>query len=228
MKYYLVENKMTENPDDFTARVTQQETVGYKEIIKMATRRGLTLTDTELNSAITELMYTINEVLGNGKVVVTPFARFSPSISGVFNGKDDVYDSGRHKIKINCSVGKDIKADKENIMREKVKYTIAQPIIDGFLNFATQENNVLSPGGTAEISGELLKLDAMDTEQGIFFSQNGTTARADVIIHNLPSKLIFNIPVALTPGDYQLEIRNRTNGSSKLKNVIFSELLQVL
>ena len=80
MKYYLVENKMTGTPDDYTARVTKQETVAYEDIIKMATRRGLSLTDTELNGAINELMYTINELLGSGKIALTPFARFSPSI----------------------------------------------------------------------------------------------------------------------------------------------------
>ena len=110
----------------------------------------------------------------------------------------------------------------------KVKHTVSLPVIDRFHNYATQEDNVLSPGGTAEISGELLKLDTTDPEQGIFFTLNGTTAKVNVVIHNLPSKLIFNIPQGLAPGDYQLEIRNRANSSTKLKSAIYDELLQVL
>ena len=229
MKYFLQQNRITPDPDDCVARVTQQETVSYTELIKMITRRGITITDTELTGAINEFVYTIIDVLNSGKAVDTPFARYKPSISGVFINKDDVFDPNRHAIKINCQPGKDIKVEAKNIVLEKVKYTSATPYIERILDYSSQEENYLiSPGGAAEISGDLLKIDTTDAEQGLFFVKNGTTIKVQVIIRNLPSDIIFNVPTGMEQGEYQLEIRNKTNKNDKvLKNFLFPHLLTV-
>jgi len=229
MKYLLYSNHITPNPDDCIARVTQQETVSYEELIKMATRRGLTLTDTELTSAINELTYTIIDVLSSGKAVETPFARYRPSISGIFLNKDDVFDASRHAIKINCTIGKSIKIDPTSIPLEKVKYVSSSPFIERILDYSSQEeNSTIQPGGAAEISGEMLKIDMEDNEQGLFFVQNGTATKVTIIMRNLPSDLIFNIPTALAPGEYKLEIRNKIYKNDKsLKSHLFPHLLTV-
>lgn len=229
MKYFLSKNQMSQNKEEYVARVTQQETVSYEDIIKMTTRRGLSLTDTELTSAFNELTYTINDVLNSGRAVETPFVRYRPSLGGVFLNKDDTFDPNRHTIRINCLAGKSIKIDPQSMNFEKVKFTGTSPFIERVLDYSSlEENNSIKPGGTAEISGELLKIDTEDPEQGIFFTQNGTTTKVSVIIRNLPSDLIFNIPDALTPGQYQLEIRNKTNRKDKtLKTFLFSSLLTV-
>lgn len=229
MKYFLSENRMGQIPDECVARVTQQETVSFEELIKMATRRGLTLTDTELTGAINELTYTIIDMLNSGKAVETPFARYRLSISGLFTNKDDVFDPNRHHIRINCLAGRSIKIDTKSISLEKVKYTSTSPFIERLLDYSSlEENDSINPGGAAEISGELLKIDTDDPDQGIYFLQNGTATKVSVIIRNLPSDLIFNIPATLTAGQYQLEIRNKTNKKDKtLKTFLFSSLLTV-
>ncbi|NJO90511.1 MAG: DUF4469 domain-containing protein [Chloroflexia bacterium] len=229
VKYYLIENKLSPDSDYYTARVIQQETVNFTEVVKLTTRRGVTITDTELIGAINELTYTIVDLLNSGKIVETPFARFKPSIGGVFNSKDDAFDLARHTVKILCSMGKSIKIDTENMVFEKVRYSATTPLIDRILDYATQEENgIISAGGAAEISGELLKIDTNDPEQGLFLHNNGTTVKIEVIIRNLPSDLIFNVPAGLEAGSYQLEIRNKTNKTDKqLKNFVFPTPLTV-
>jgi hypothetical protein len=229
MKYYVYSNKITSDPNVCLAKVTQQETTSFEELVKKATRRGLTLTDTELKSAIIELTYTIIDELNNGKAVETPFARYRPSISGVFTSKDDTFDSNRHSININCLVGRDIKVDLGNIVLEKVKYTNTNPLIESLLNYSTQEeNSILSPGGAAEIKGELLKLDLDDNEQGLFFINGNSTTKAQVIMRNMPSDLIFNIPNTLTAGEFHIEIRNKANKKDQnLKTFLFPYVLTV-
>ncbi len=229
MKYFLIPNQLTPDPEDRVARVTQQETANFTEVIKLTTRRGLSLTDTELTSALNELKYTIIDLLNSGKAVETPFARFRPSIGGVFYNNDDVFDPGRHTINISCLVGKEIIVDTFKIPLEKVKYTSAFPYIDRILNYSTQEeNSIITPGGAAEISGELLKIDVAYPLQGLFFMQGGIATKVQVIMRNLPSDIIFNIPATLTPGEYQLEIRNKTNKNDLImKNYLLSSLLTV-
>lgn len=195
----------------------------------MATRRGLTLTDTELISAMNELLYTINDALSSGKAVDTPFVRFRPSIAGVFSGKEDLFTPTRHYIKINCLPGKELKVDLSGIILEKVKHEALSPFIEEIKDYSTLEiNSLLTPSGAAEVKGEMLKIDLNDPLQGLFFKRNGTTVKVDNLIHNFPSELIFNIPQALTAGEYQLEIRNKTGKKdSVIKTYLFPQILTV-
>jgi hypothetical protein len=229
MKYFLYSPGITSNPNDFVAKVTQQEMISYNELIKMATRRGLTLTDTELISAINELLYTINDVLSSGKAIDTPFARFKPAIGGVFKGKDDVYDPSRHFIRINCLAGKDINIDINKIVVEKIKHESDTPYIESIVDYSSlEENNMITSGGAAEINGELLKINLEDTLQGLFFKRNGSTVKVETFFRNLPSELIFNIPSTLTSGEYQLEIRNKNSKKDNtIRNYLFPQLLSV-
>ena len=228
MEYYLVPNKMTGKPEDHIARVINLEVTNFNRVVEKMTRRGLTSTDTEVRSTITELGYVINEELSMGRAVVTPFAKFYPSISGIFNGKDDSFYSKRHSIKAKCSKGKEIKIDGSKLQLVKVKHAMATPVVESFLNYTTQENDVITPGGTVEVTGELLKVDVSDNEQGVFLRLNGTTTKISMIIHNLPSKLVFNIPANLPQGEYQLEIRSKINNSTTLRTGIYAEALRAL
>ncbi len=223
MKYYLIENKLGGNPGVYTARVTQQETVSFDEVVRITTRRGVTITDTELIGAINELTYTIIDLLNSGKIVETPFARYKPSIGGIFESKDEIIDLVKHTVKILCSAGNNIKIDQENMVFEKIKHSPATPVIEYILDYASQkESSTITPGGAAEIGGELLKIDVDDAEQGLFLHNNGITNKVKVIIRNLPSDLIFNLPTRLEAGTYQLEIRNKKHKTDKqLKSFIW-------
>ncbi len=228
MEYYLVPNRMTGKPNDHIARVTNLETTFFDRVVEKMTRRGLTSTDTEVRSTIIEMVYVINEELSMGRTVVTPFAVFYPSISGPFNGKEDTFDGKRHVVKAKCRKGKVIKIDESKLQLVKVKHVPATPVVENLLNYATQENDVITPGGTVEVTGDSLKVEASDNEQGIFLRLNGNTTKISAIIHNLPSKLVFNIPANLAQGEHQLEIRTKVNGSATLRTGIYSEALQVL
>ncbi len=228
MEYYLIENKLTGEPDSYIARTTNLDIVDYDNVIDIVTRRGLTLTDTEVRSAVSELVHVICEELSKGNVVITPFARYSPSISGPFKGKSDTFDTDRHELKLNCAAGKAIEINKSKIKLVKIKHVAAIPTIDSFLNYATRENDVITPGGTVEINGELLKIDTEDNEQGIFLNQNGNSTKISAIIHNLPSKLVFNTPTNLAQGEYQLEIRCKIKNSPTIKTGIYIPSLLVL
>ncbi len=230
LQYSLFNNPLTADTDDLIARTQNVETVEFTEVLKMLTRRGLTTTDTEVESVINELIHTINEVISSGKSVNTPFANYRLSIKGLFEHPDDLFDNSKHKVKVNCNTGKSIKIDYETLKLEKVRAETSQPEIDKFIDYATLiENDRLTPGGTAEIKGELLKLDVSDTEQGIFLiAADSSETRVENYMRNKPSDIIFIIPTVLASGTYFLEIRNKNSGSNIIRKHKFNQELEVL
>jgi len=229
LNYALVNNPLTSDPADLVARVQNVETVEFPEILKMITRRGLTVTDTEAEAVINELTYTVNELLATGKSVNTPLVNYRLSIKGSFSGADELFDSEKHRVKINCSKGKDIRLDYDALKVEKVRQEKILSIIDEFVDYATMiENDRLTPGATAEIKGEALKLDPPDTDQGLFLiASDSTETRVSVYLHVKPTSIIFNVPV-VPAGAYELEIRRKLRSSTVLHRAKFLEKLTVL
>ncbi len=229
LRYALFNNPFSPGSDELTARVMNIETVEFHEIMKMLTRRGLTTTDTETESVIKELVYTINELISAGKAVNTPIANFRPSIKGIFMHPDERYDPQKHKVHLNCTPGKDIEIDDRQLEFEKIRPETAKPLVDLFIDYTTRtENSLITPGSTAEIKGELLKIDDDDLQQGVFFiaGDDGET-RADAYLHNKPSHLIFNVPAGLLPGEYRVEVRNKVNRSNLIQREALNQKLSV-
>jgi len=88
-----------------------------------------------------------------------------------------------------------------------------------FTNLKSNEiNENFTPGQVASIKGSLLKFDAEDEQQGIFFLANdGTEIRVTNVVKNKPSELLFFVPDALSTGSYQVEVRLVFHNSKVLK-----------
>lgn len=229
MKYIIYLSGLPSEQPIFVARLVQQKVTSFDELISKTTRRGIAITDTQLRAAVNELSYTIVDELNMGNIVETPLSHYRPTMCGSFESIEDTFDLERHIIKIRCTKGSSIKIDPEKMVFEKVKQTVVNPVIDHFLDYSTmEENTTITPGGAAEINGELLKIDESDPLQGLFLKQNGTTVKVQTLIRNLPSDVIFNIPKGLAAGQYQLELRNKTGKNDKeLKTYAFNNLLTV-
>ena len=87
----------------------------------------------------------------------------------------------------------------------------------------------LTPGGIAHLKGKLLKFDAEDAQQGIFFISGNQEVKADakMVARNMPGELIFMVPATLKKGTCQVEVRTIGYGSKKLKIAKLAPALQV-
>ena len=229
INYSLFENNLTSNPNDYTAVVQNQTSRSKEDIIEEMISRGSTVTKAEALSVLEEFEAAVERALIKGDSINMPLFRISASIQGVFNGDGESFDRSRHYVRLNVNPGSRIGEIAEGIKVEKIPATSPAPALRAFRDIESELlNEVLTPGGAGEISGSRLKLDPTDENQGVFFiGDDGTTIRANSVIRNKPSNLIFMIPSELRSGNYQLEVRMSPPRSKQLRTGQLDRLLVV-
>ncbi|MGD8780627.1 MAG: DNA-binding domain-containing protein [Ignavibacteria bacterium] len=226
IQYSLRENLLTPEPNDFMATVTPTRSVEMNDVIDRMIERGSTVTKADILSVMEDFKKVLEVFIEEGASVILPFAHYTASIKGIFEGHDDIFDSKRHQISININPGKDIKALlKKGISVEKQKTVIPSPNLTVFTDFNTGEkNSIVTPGGIAQILGHMLKFSSDIEEDGIYFvKEDGTETKVAVVGQNKPSVLMFLIPAELTSGECSLEVRTKVGEnirSGKLRNTL--------
>lgn len=99
IKAYLYENFLTENPNDYTARVSSERTLNVKDICSVAVTRGgaaTTAAAMEHNAILffKEMAYQMCD----GYAVNTGYFTASSLIKGVFDSKTEKFDPKKHSV----------------------------------------------------------------------------------------------------------------------------------
>jgi len=212
LRYGLVDNHLTDDPNDCMAVTTENETVNAEAIVEQMIGKGSTVTKAEAISVIEEFEYAVVDAIQKGNNVNTSLFKVYPSVSGVFVNREDGFDPARHAIKLNLNPGKRLNEGVRKIELKKVEINSPQPVLQQFVNLKCNAlNESFTPGQIASIKGSLLKFDITDTQQGIFFvAGDGSETRIENVIKNKPSELLFFVPESLTSGTFQVEVRSAT------------------
>ena len=96
-------------------------------------------------------------------------------------------------------------------------------------------NDLLTPGGIANIKGNRIKITGSKPGIGLFFTSQATQQQVAVpsnsIGTNDPSKISFVIPAALDKGEYLLSIVTQYSGGGKerkdAKTILLNYVLTV-
>jgi len=228
LKYSTRVNPLTTVADDCIAQIHDVETLSEKEIIdEMVVPGGVT--HTQVQAVVTSMKEVILKKLRQGYGIRTPLIHYYPTISGVFTDDEDSFDPNRHSVNIKTTPNKEVKEAAAFIRPQKVTAPKRIPLIQKFVDTATNtRNKLITPGLVAEIKGELLKLDSTDLNQGVFLiDSNKTLHRCDKYIRITPTNLIFYIPGNLPAGQVELRVRMKMENDSKLREGIYSDLLIV-
>lgn len=219
IRYSLVDNKLTPDPNDYRAQVEHSRSVGLEEIAAAIARPGSTVTKAEILAFMKEFSQEVIRQLLLGNRVVLDLFIASLSLEGVFNGRDDAFDPARHNGRIKLTPNTRLRKAERDLVFEAVRATVSGPVIDQLRDFKTKTTNgTLTGGGTARLRGSLLKVDLADPQQGVFLvAANGTATRVDELHDNLPAEFLFTVPEGLAAGTYQLEVRTRYRSGSELK-----------
>ena len=213
LKYCLRENLLTAKPDDYMAQVTDSRVFTLDDIIDRMVKRGTTVTRTDL----TALMQLYTE---EGGALNTPLINTAFSITGVFDGADDSFDSKRHSINLNINAGTALKDALAKVKAEKTETASTDPYIAAVTDKITGTTDSVKIGSVMEILGSRLKFDPSDAEQGVFAVSGSKTVRCESVVENKPARLIVLL-AAVPAGDFTLEVRTKLtgNGSQKSKTL---------
>ena len=217
--YALLENHLTADPDDYRAIVQSSGTATQADLIDHIIQQGSTVTRADIKSVVEGITTAIIYMVLDGKNVNTPLANFGAGIKGVFDGKDDSFDSARHQLRATASAGKRYRKEiTDRGKTNKVEARVRTPNPEVYNDFNSGErNSVLTTGGMGQLTGHRLKFDPADTKQGVFFiAEDNSATRVEIVGRNKPGDLMFMIPT-LAPGDYRVEVRAIMSGGVQMR-----------
>ena len=219
IRYALIENKLTPDPNDCRAQVQHNTSIGVEEIAAAIARPGSTVTKAEMLAFWEEFSTEVIRQLMLGNRVVLDLFVASVSVQGVFTSPDDTFDPARHTARIKLTPNTRLRKAEAGLHFEQVRASSSNPVLDHLEDFTTDATDgKLSKGGTARLSGQRLKFDPADAAQGLYFvAANGTATKVAKVKTNTPAELLFVVPATLTAGSYRLEVRAKYKGSDNLR-----------
>lgn len=219
IQYYLQPNPITPDPDDHSARVISKGIRNLDDIVQQALKRGSALTEPDLLGAGKLLFDVIADNVAEGYTVHTPVANIRPGMKGVFDSARDTFDSSRHLLRPTLSEGSLLKEKMRTATPEKVVQQPPAPALTAFRDINSGNfNAVVTPGGMGEITGEELKFDAANPDEGIYFiASDGSEFKVEVLGQRTEGTLMFIIPAGLTAGEYTLEVRRAYTSDNTIR-----------
>ena len=218
IRVYLYENYLTDNPNDLTARVISERTLGIKDISIMAVRRGGAPSTAEaMEHNVLLFLKEMSYQMMDGYSVNTGYFTANAQVRGVFDSRNESFDPAKHSILFRFNQGdllrKEIPGVKVQVMGVGETGIIISHVVDVKTGSV---NDLITPGGTLKIKGGKLKIVGDNPQVGVSFEdESGNAVRVDErdIVVNNPSELIVHIP-PLAAGRYQLAICTQFSGSA--------------
>jgi len=214
LKYSLTRNLLTDSTADFTAKTQSLGSYDKEAIITNMLRRGSLLTRTDIVAVLNGFEESVADIIHDGGTVNTPLFNTSFSISGLFEGAVDNFDSKRHKVNVNLNKGILIRNAEAKVIPEKTGIIAHQLQILEVVDIVSGKmNDQLTPGGVLKVWGDNIKITGDNPNCGLYFvPTSGETVKAQVIAQNKPKSLIVLIPM-LSIGIYTIKVVTQfTNG----------------
>lgn len=209
LRYGLVENLLTEDPDDLMAVTLDNPTKGIDDIVERMISRGSTVTKAEALGTLEEFKQAVCDIVKDGNNVNTELFAVYPTVAGVFENETESFNPGKHGINLNLRAGKRLVEAGRDLKVERVEVGESKPTLNVLADLKTGAvNESLSVGQIASIKGGMLKINFDNAEAGVFFiDSDGNEHKVSNIVKNKPSELLFFVPDDLPTGTYQVEVR---------------------
>jgi hypothetical protein len=220
LRYGLVENQLTSDPDDYMAVTLDNYTKGIDDIVERMISRGSTVTTAEALGTLEEFKLAVCDLVKEGFNVNTELFSVYPRVAGVFNSADEAFNANKHTINLNLRAGKRLTEAARDLSVEKVGVEEAKPTLKTIIDLKSNAvNESITVGRIASIKGALLKLDPDNPESGIFLIDSDQKAtKVSNVVENKPSELLFFVPDALPVGTYEIEVRTVLRNRKSLKS----------
>lgn len=235
IKANLYPNLLTEDLNDYAARVISERSLNVAEICNEAVGRGGAQTTAEamvnnVNLFFKEMAYQ----LCDGFSVNTGYFTASTQIRGVFNSAGETFNPEKHSILFQFNQGESLRKELVNVTVEMNGVGDASLSVSEVIDVKTGSvNDLITPNRNLKIKGYKLKIAGDNTTNGITFVNLADNVRTKVdssdFVNNNPSELIIVTP-ALAKGTYQIEITTQYAVGIFLKEprvLLFDKVLTV-
>ena len=234
IKVNLYENYLTDNPNDYSAKVISERTLNIKEICRTAVGRGGAPSTAEaMEHNVSLFLKEMSYQLMDGYSVNTGYFTANAQVRGVFDSRSETFDPAKHSILFRFNQGDLLRKEIPNVKVQIMGVGESGIVISHVVDSKTGSvNDLLTPGGTLKIKGGKLKIAGENPQVGLSFEDEaGGSVKVDErdLIVNKPSELIVHIP-ALPAGKYQLVICTQFSGGIQLKEprtLVYETILSV-
>ena len=233
IKAILYLNWLTEDPNDYAARVVSERSLNVTEICSSAVSRGGAATSGEamehnVNLFLKEMAYQLSD----GYSVNTGYFTASTVIKGVFNSPSEAFNPLKHAIIFQFNQGETLRKELANIQVDIAGVGESSITVTQVMDVKTGSvNDLLTPNRNLKIKGYKLKQAGDNPAVGVYFVNETTTERTRVdatdMVTNNPSELVIVIPTLAT-GKYRMEVTSQFGGSIMLKEPRTSVLDKIL
>lgn len=221
IKYTLIENVLTPDPNDYYPQVQITGRAGVEQLVDRMLSMGSTVTKSDLLAVMSLLDEAVLALLVEGyRVDIAGIVDLFPRLQGVFDGPGDGFDKSRHTLSVNANAAPAfiarVRADARVQKEEAVTPTPAPlQFVDGS---SSAVNSVVTAGSIGTVNGSRLKFNATAVDEGVYFiaSAGGAETKVAIVSINKPGQLVFLIP-ALESGEYSVEVRARMQSSKDLR-----------
>lgn len=230
----LYENFLTENPNDYSAKVISERTLNVKEICRTAVSRGGAPSTSEaMEHNVALFLKEMAYQLMDGYSVNTGWFTANAQVRGVFDSRTETFDPEKHTVLFRFNQGDLMRKEIPNVKVQIMGLGESGIVISSVEDSKTSSvNNLITPGGTLKIRGIKLKIAGDNPLVGVAFEdETGNAIRIDErdVVVNKPSELIVQIP-PLVAGRYQLTICSQYSVGTLLKEprtMVFDKILTV-
>ena len=235
IKAYLYKNLLTDDPDDFSARVSSERSLDIGDICNSATTRGgADISASAMKHAVELFLEEMSYQLCDGFSVNTGYFTASLSIRGVFHSPTENFNPKKHSILFLFNQGELLRNELPTVTVDILGTAESGAFIGQVLDVKSGSvNDLLTPNRNFRIGGAKLKVAGDNHEIGVYFINQSTHTRIKIdetdIVTNNPSEVMVVIP-ALPAGSYKVEVLTQYAVSSLLKEprtLLFDKTLTV-
>jgi hypothetical protein len=235
IKAYLYNNPLTGNPEDYSARVSSDRSLGIQEICESAVSRGgADLSAATIQHGVSLFLKEMTYLLCDGFSVNTGYFTASPHIKGVFNSPEETFNAGKHTLLFRFRQGDLLREELQSVEVEIMGMADTEASISQVTDVRTGSvNDLLTPNHILKINGRKIRIAGDSADVGVYFvnQSTGESTKVDMadIVTNNPSELVFVIP-ALIAGTYKIQVTTRFSRGFLLKEprtVILGKVLTV-
>jgi hypothetical protein len=202
IKVNLYPNLLTEDPNDYSARVISARTLSISDICRTAVSRGGAQTSTSAQAMESNVALFLKEMayqLCDGFSVNTGYFTANTQLRGVFNSSKETYNPEKHTILFQFNQGELLRKELGNVSVVIEKVGEAMLVIEEVYDSKSGTvNDLLTPNRNLKIRGSKLKIVGENPDNGVYFINTSDNTRTKVdptdFVTNNPGELIIVVP----------------------------------